>query len=240
MISHGGKNDPNQSDAHMRTVDTQYPLLVTIDEIGHLSVADGLNRLKKLRDVEHRTTANIYLVPWDEETKAVALIKKIDEVIRYRDRINGEIIAINPSAIEFTSNFKEGAAGILTKKGDLIIGAAPYQLEHFGILNTVGIPLNQDRYHLGVWPDHVVVELWDNFDDVPENVIPPNISRSTRTQRRAFVEKYGRFPKKYRDTAGHVVRMNKHIQRMYDNNFKVFVDLYAPEFADGAWIRDQY
>lgn len=59
-----GAREGGQSEAHMRSVDTSFPLLVLQNPDGHLSVCDGLNRLKKARDVEHRQTVDIYLIPW--------------------------------------------------------------------------------------------------------------------------------------------------------------------------------
>ncbi len=57
-----------QSHQHMLTVDTKYPILVTNDN-GHLSVADGLNRLKKVKDIEHRDSIPAYILPWTEQVK---------------------------------------------------------------------------------------------------------------------------------------------------------------------------
>ena len=47
----------------MMKADTSYPLLVLKNDDGHLSVADGLNRMKKAIDVEDKKTIDVYLVP---------------------------------------------------------------------------------------------------------------------------------------------------------------------------------
>ena len=55
--------DPSQTEEHMKTVDTSFPLLVLQDKDGSLSVADGLNRLKKATSIEHKTTVPAYVLP---------------------------------------------------------------------------------------------------------------------------------------------------------------------------------
>ena len=47
----------------MQNADTRYPLLVIQNDDGHLSVADGLNRMKKAIDVEKKKTIDVYVVP---------------------------------------------------------------------------------------------------------------------------------------------------------------------------------
>jgi len=47
----------------MQNADTRYPLLVIQNDDGHLSVADGLNRMKKAIDVENKKTIDVYVVP---------------------------------------------------------------------------------------------------------------------------------------------------------------------------------
>jgi Putative amidoligase enzyme len=47
----------------MKNADTSYPLLVIKNDDGHLSVADGLNRMKKAVDVEKKKTIDVYVVP---------------------------------------------------------------------------------------------------------------------------------------------------------------------------------
>ena len=49
----------------MKKTDTSYPILV-IREDGHLSVADGLNRLKKMISIEEKTKADVYIVPKED------------------------------------------------------------------------------------------------------------------------------------------------------------------------------
>jgi hypothetical protein len=61
----------------MMNADTSYPLLVIQNDDGHLSVADGLNRMKKAVDVEKKNAIDVYLVPKKDimqfaEKKAVA------------------------------------------------------------------------------------------------------------------------------------------------------------------------
>lgn len=62
-----GLEDGGQSHDHMLTVDTSYPILVLKQPDGHLTVCDGLNRMKKARDVEHRDTIDAYVIPWTPE-----------------------------------------------------------------------------------------------------------------------------------------------------------------------------
>ncbi len=59
------KEDPDKSNKRMMNADTRYPLLV-IKHKNNLSVGDGLNRLKKTRDVEKKKTIDIYLVPEED------------------------------------------------------------------------------------------------------------------------------------------------------------------------------
>ena len=63
----GGTND------RMMNADTSFPLLV-IKHKNNLSVGDGLNRLKKARDVENKKTIDIYLVP-EEDMPEEAIVK---------------------------------------------------------------------------------------------------------------------------------------------------------------------
>lgn len=59
------KEDPKKSDERTKKADTSYPLLVLQDK-GHLSVADGLNRLKKAHSIEGKKHTSIYLVPKED------------------------------------------------------------------------------------------------------------------------------------------------------------------------------
>lgn len=66
------EEDPDASNARMMKADTSFPLLVIKNKSYGLSVADGLNRLKKATDVEKRDTIDVYLVPEEdvpEDTK---------------------------------------------------------------------------------------------------------------------------------------------------------------------------
>ena len=49
----------------MENTNTDYPILV-IREDGHLSVADGLNRLKKMISIEEKAKADVYIVPKED------------------------------------------------------------------------------------------------------------------------------------------------------------------------------
>ena len=62
----------------MMKSDTSYPLLVIKDENGHLSVADGLNRMKKAVDVENKEALDVYLVP-KKDIMQFALNKNLKE-----------------------------------------------------------------------------------------------------------------------------------------------------------------
>jgi len=57
------KDNPQQSNARMMRADTSYPLLVIKNDSYGLSVADGLNRLKKAIDIEKKKVINVYIVP---------------------------------------------------------------------------------------------------------------------------------------------------------------------------------
>jgi len=57
------KEDPEKSNIRMMKADTRYPLLVIKEEAYGLSVADGLNRLKKAIDIENRKVIDVYIVP---------------------------------------------------------------------------------------------------------------------------------------------------------------------------------
>ena len=54
-----------ESTRRMEKTDTSYPILV-IREDGHLSVADGLNRLKKMISIEEKTKADVYVIPKED------------------------------------------------------------------------------------------------------------------------------------------------------------------------------
>ena len=58
------KDNPAQR-RRMKNADTQFPLLI-INDNGHLSVADGLNRLKKATEIEHKKHIDVYIVPKDD------------------------------------------------------------------------------------------------------------------------------------------------------------------------------
>jgi disulfide oxidoreductase YuzD len=60
------KKDKEKSDERMMKSDTSYPLLVIKNDSYGLSVADGLNRLKKARDVENKKTIDCYVVPEED------------------------------------------------------------------------------------------------------------------------------------------------------------------------------
>jgi hypothetical protein len=58
--------DPEASNARMMKSDTSYPLLVIKNVRYGLSVSDGLNRLKKARDVEDKKSIDVYIVPEED------------------------------------------------------------------------------------------------------------------------------------------------------------------------------
>ena len=67
------QEDPVNSNKRMMNADTRFPLLV-IKHKNDLSVGDGLNRLKKARDIEKKKTIDIYLVP-EEDMPEEAIVK---------------------------------------------------------------------------------------------------------------------------------------------------------------------
>lgn len=67
------EEDPDNSNKRMMKADTSFPLLV-IKHKNDLSVGDGLNRLKKAKDIEKKKTIDIYLVP-EEDMPDEAIVK---------------------------------------------------------------------------------------------------------------------------------------------------------------------
>jgi hypothetical protein len=59
------EDSPEQQE-RMQKADTSYPLLVLQEPDGTLSVADGLNRMKKAISVEGKKTIDVYLVPKED------------------------------------------------------------------------------------------------------------------------------------------------------------------------------
>ena len=68
------KANPESSNARMRRADTSFPLLVIKNNRYGLSVSDGLNRLKKARDVEDKKAVDVYIVP-EEDIPESTIIK---------------------------------------------------------------------------------------------------------------------------------------------------------------------
>ena len=60
------KKDTKSSNQRMMSADTSFPLLVIQNKSYGLSVADGLNRLKKARDIEHKKAIDVYIVPEED------------------------------------------------------------------------------------------------------------------------------------------------------------------------------
>lgn len=60
------KADKESSDKRMMAADTSYPLLVIKNKQGKLSVSDGLNRLKKAKDIEKKQQLDVYIVPEED------------------------------------------------------------------------------------------------------------------------------------------------------------------------------
>jgi hypothetical protein len=60
------KADPEKSNTRMMRADTSYPLLVIKNKSYGLSVSDGLNRLKKAKDVENKKNIDVYIVPEED------------------------------------------------------------------------------------------------------------------------------------------------------------------------------
>jgi len=60
------EKDPEKSHQRMMKADTSYPLLVIKNDSYGLSVADGLNRLKKAMSIEKKKVIDIYLVPEED------------------------------------------------------------------------------------------------------------------------------------------------------------------------------
>jgi hypothetical protein len=60
------KANPKKSNKRMMKSDTSYPLLVIKNKSYGLSVSDGLNRLKKAKDVENKKNIDVYIVPEED------------------------------------------------------------------------------------------------------------------------------------------------------------------------------
>ena len=68
------KANPEESNARMMKADTSFPLLVIKNNSYGLSVSDGLNRLKKAKDVEKKKVIDVYIVP-EEEIPEETIVK---------------------------------------------------------------------------------------------------------------------------------------------------------------------
>ena len=66
--------DPEKSNARMMKADTSFPLLVIKNSSYGLSVSDGLNRLKKAKDIEKKKSIDVYIVP-EEDIPDSTIIK---------------------------------------------------------------------------------------------------------------------------------------------------------------------
>ena len=66
--------NPEESNARMMKADTSYPLLVIKNDSYGLSVSDGLNRLKKAKDVEKKEVIDVYIVP-EEDIPEETIVK---------------------------------------------------------------------------------------------------------------------------------------------------------------------
>lgn len=71
------KKDPENSNKRMMKADTTFPLLVIKNKKYGLSVSDGLNRLKKAKDIEHKKTINVYIVPEEDIPESTILKDEI-------------------------------------------------------------------------------------------------------------------------------------------------------------------
>jgi|GEM_PF-6137975 len=60
------QKDVESSNQRMMRADTSFPLLVIKNKSYGLSVADGLNRLKKAKDIENRDVIDAYIVPEED------------------------------------------------------------------------------------------------------------------------------------------------------------------------------
>lgn len=89
------EDNPEQR-KRMKNADTSYPLLVLQMDDGHLSVADGLNRMKKAISVEKRKTIDVYLVPKKDIMDLAD--REIDEMALPADW--------NPAALGHDKSFK--------------------------------------------------------------------------------------------------------------------------------------
>lgn len=70
------KKDPDASNKRMMKADTSFPLLVIKNKEYGLSVSDGLNRLKKAKDIEKRKTIDVYIVPEEDLPESTILKNK--------------------------------------------------------------------------------------------------------------------------------------------------------------------
>lgn len=95
------------------------------------------------------------------------LINLITENIVHRDRIDGTIVSINPTKLEWQRAFKEGAAGVFCKDGMIVIGEGPL-LAHDVILYHASIDVDMEKYRLqltkkGAWAELWIENEWENI-----------------------------------------------------------------------------
>ena len=90
-----GLENGSQSEDHMKTVDTSYPILVFRNPDGHLTVPDGLNRMKKARDIEGKTHIKAYVIDWNDEAKKQTIKESVLKLSK--EEIENEIQALRLS-----------------------------------------------------------------------------------------------------------------------------------------------
>lgn len=84
----------------------------------------------------------------------------VSEKIVYRDQaVERTVIAINPTPVEWRTNFPTGAGGVICQNGDLVVGNGPV-LAHDVILDKASVSQDSEKYRLQLGPQRGFVEIW--------------------------------------------------------------------------------
>lgn len=90
----------------------------------------------------------------------IDIANKLFETIVYRDRgPDPTVIAINPTKLEWKTNFPKGAAGVYCTNGDLVVGEGPV-LAHDVLLDRASVDQHLEKYRLQLGPVRGYAELW--------------------------------------------------------------------------------
>ncbi len=74
-------------------------------------------------------------------------------------RADGYIIAIEPTKLEWTTNFRRGAAGVFLKDGRVVVGDGSC-LDHDSVVSMASLDQNLRKYTMQLGPTRGFAELW--------------------------------------------------------------------------------